>query len=641
MSRHHHRPKESPPSTLKVLSYVAFVWFAWGIFTRLDETEHLRPPPSLRNAAHAASNAAHYAQSAWNDGERVVEDGLRGAWDGYQGLQRSDSGVYSLSFPRAPPSSRNNYSSSSNWFSTVFSALGKLVTYVVIYPVIAIFNIASFIIHYLSVTFLMLLTTAYYLSWPLHQLASMILSTFTAPMNLFLALIRFTEPLWTLAGGLLGAGATLGGTFAWLGNKAERRIYVAHEERQERRRVDQLEREIERREIELARERERADEQERRNRSLQLAGLHRRRQQQQQQQHRIPLPVRRAYPPPKSLFAVLVDKVFGTHRTLQEEYEEYYADLAVLEPPGKAQVIAWDAGAEEEERQHAALAYAVATAGGSRLLIAPSVESGLKKRTRRAGRVPVRVQSMVVQHQDRGHRGYIDGEEEDEYIPEIHHHLQDDSLPPVHTPPTDGLPPTPRRVVRARQPHPQQQPFMTFPTGNLVRAGGTRIRGASASNGGQGRRISFVDDQLRAPEEEPVEGEVFGYPDDDDDGEELDHDEDAQDHDQDADAHVNTATSNIHLHFHNNVPSTSAPAPRRKRTLRFQEDDEHTAREPSISDHAHHDPGDKYGTPFKRSSTRLGKQAMHAFEVDENESRAVEGPGGCCLAREMGCVVVW
>lgn len=623
MSRHHHRPKESPPSTLKVLSYVAFVWFAWGIFTRLDETEHLRPPPSLRNAAHVASNAARYAHEAWSDGERVVDD-VRGAWDG---LQRSDSGVYSLSFPRGTTSSRD-YATSSNWFSTVFSVLGKLVTYVVIYPVIAIFNITSFIIHYLSMTFLMLLTSAYYLSWPLHQLVSMILSTFTAPMHLLLALIRFTEPLWTLAGGLLGAGATLGGTFAWLGNKVERRVYVAHEEREERRRVEELEREIAQREVELARERERADEQERRNRSLQLAGLHRRRL------HRVPAAVRRAHPPPRSLFAVLVDKVFGTHRTLQDEYDEYYADLAVLEPAGgQAQVVAWDAGAEEEERQRAAaLAYAVAMAGGSRLLITPAVDSGLKRRTRRVGR-PVRVPG-VVHHQDRAHRGYIDGEEE-EYIPDIHHHLHDDSLPPVHTPPTDGLPPTPRRVGRTRQPVPQQQqPFMTFPTGNLVRAGGTRVRGASASAGGQGRRISFVDDHLRASDdEEPVEGEVFGYPDDVDDGEGLD---DAHDHDQEPDPHVNTATSNIHLHFHNNAPSPSTTAPRRKRTLRFQEDDNLTARDPPTLDPAHHDPGDKFGTPFKRSSTRLGKQAKHAFEVDGNESRDGEGSTGMLFPQGDG-----
>lgn len=454
-------------------------------------------------------------------------------------------------------------------------------------------------------TFLMLLTSAYYLSWPLHQLFGTIFSTLTAPLNLLLALVRFTEPLWSLAGGLLGAGATLGGTFAWLGNKVERRVYIAHEERAERRRVEELEREVERREEELARERERADEQERWSRALMVAGAAQRRR------TRLPVPPGQGQ---KSLFAVLLRKVFGTHKTLQEEYEEYYADLAVLEPE-QGQIVAWDVEAEQEERHHhPASAY---TVGGSRLLIAPA-DPGIKKRARRAGRGPARVQQPMVLHHppDRGHRVLNDRPEQDGYIPDLHHHPDDDSLPSVHTPPTDGLPPTPRRVVRARQPHLPQQPFMTFPTG-IVRPVGTRVRGASVG-GGQGRRITFADGLRTGEEDEPVEGEVFGYPDNVE--EESDRSEDPQDRDEDA--RLAAGTSNIHLHFHHGAASKStSTSGRRKRTLRFQEDD-HTARDFISLDQAYHDPGDKYGTPFKRSSTRVERQAKQAFDGDGNGMQA-------------------
>jgi hypothetical protein len=137
--------------------------------------------------------------------------------------------------------------------------------------------------------------------------------------------------------------------------------------------------------------------------------------------------------------------------------------------------------------------------------------------------------------------------------------------------------------------------------------------------------------RARHEEDEPVEGEVFGL-DDDEEGA-VDDEDVPQDPEGDAQPPA------IHLHFHNNVPSNpvataSSPAStRRKRTLRFQDDPdrEHTPAPatPAGPDHL----GDKYGTPFKRSSTRLGKQAKHAFE-DGREGD--DGPAGMLFGHGDG-----
>ncbi|KAJ9121750.1 hypothetical protein QFC22_002371 [Naganishia vaughanmartiniae] len=687
--RHRHRsPEPQPPSTLKVLSYVAFVWFAWGIFTRLDETDHLRPPAPLRQAAHAASSAAHYAGSALHQGERAVEngyDGLRGAWDDYQGLQKSDNGIYSLSFPKSSISDHVYRSQGSNirgWFGTIIYGISKTITYLIIYPSIILFNIASFLLHYISVTFLMLLTTAYYVAYPLHQILNMVFSTFTAPMGLVWALFRWTEPLWTLFGGLLGVGATMGGGFAWIAKKMEREVYLRNEEKQEQERVQLLEWEIEQREMELERERRRADEQEKKNLLLQLQGV--------RNTYRSPLVV----PPTRNIIAALFDKVVGRNVSFQDRVDEYYADMELLEPPYGAVKphTPWqidppkhhhrsrfteevDSG-EEEERE---LLFRASV--GQRMLLAPAESGSLKKRIRhtlingdrgsyfspsrqtaRHQVHPVPSQQILHQHHHyrfaagpsnppplQQHSGRIDSQLR---------HGRGDPLPAMHIPPVEGLPPTPHAVSPTRS---NRQPFMTFPAGNLVRAGMPRTHGRGreeqlAGNGlgkNSTRRISFADvdeDALARVEveQEPVEGEMFGLAhDDDDDDDDLEGEEDSltaapEEPDEtneraSADTHEDqmvdaehspsgTMPPSIHLHFHNQ-PATSMSGPngavdRRKRTLRFQEATSSAPADtmsPLGTDYAG-EPGldlqDKYGTPFKRSSARVGKQLKHAFEQE-------------------------
>lgn len=685
--RHRHRsPEPQPPSTLKVLSYVAFVWFAWGIFTRLDETEHLRPPASLRQAAHAASSAAHYAGSALHQGERAVEhgyDGLRGAWDDYQGLQKSDNGVYSLSFPRSSiPDQlyRSQGSSRRGWFGTIFYGISKLVTYLIIYPFIVLFNIASFLLHYISVTFLMLLTTAYYVAWPLHQILNMVFSTFTAPMSIVWALFRWTEPLWTLFGGLLGVGATMGGGFAWIAKKMEREVYRRNEEHLERERVRQLEWEIEQREIELEKERRRADEQEKKNLLLQLQGV--------RHTYRSP----HVAPPTRNLIGALIDKVVGRNVSFHDQVDEYYADMELLEPPYSAVKphTAWqieppvhhhrarfieelDSG-DEDERE-----LLLRTGMGQRMFLAPSETTGsLKKRTRHISANGDRGSYVNQSRQHARHQAYPIPSQQ---ILHQHHHYRfsgnlpisnpppsqqqgrrpdsrlghgsGDSLPAMHTPPIDGLPPTPHAVPPA---HTNRQPFMTFPAGNLVRAGmpRTRARGHEEQQGGDRsgksstRRISFadVDEEALAREEveqEPVEGEMFGLSDEEDD---LEGEEESltaapdelhvtnerppvgTHQDRRADAQqspTGTMPQSIHLYFHNqstaSANTTQGPN-RRQRTLRFQEAASSVPTDttsPPATDYAG-EPGldlqDKYGTPFKRSSARVGKQLKRAFEQE-------------------------
>lgn len=605
------------------LSYVALLWIAWGIFTRIDETEHLRPPASLRNAAHVASHAAHYAQSALHDGERGVEDGLRGAWDGYEGMKRSDDGVYSLAFPRTPTTTgHTGPEASRGWIATAFFGITKVFTYAIVYPSIAIFNAASFILHYLSITFFMFLTSAYYLSWPLHQLLSTILGTLSAPLSLLTALIRYTEPLWTLAGGLIGASATLGGAFAWIGNKADVRIQEVHEHRIERQRLEALERE-------LARERERADEQERRARAMAAAAA----DAAMYPGRRIPARVE-----PRSLLSVIVDKVFG-RVSVQDEYEAYYADLELLEPRALAQAVAWRNGqrfgegfgiGDEDERD--GIRYTVRA--GSRLMIA-SADPGSKRRHARrpSATRTVAVPQQVMHHHYRGPVRHAQQPLRGAYIPDLHHHIQDDALPAIHTPPMDGLPPTPRKSLNSAG-YAGQAPFMTFPTGSLVRGGrGGADRAASSG----GRRIMFEDEVERIAREEvenePVEGEVFGLEDDDEE-DVMAGDGNVQtfDHDHDQDDVPPAGPSSLHIHYHHNPPS--ATSNRRKRSLRFDESQGAPTFSGGAIDHAHL--GDKYGTPFKRSSARAVRGAQQAFEGGEQVEDGEDGPAGVLFGQGVG-----
>jgi hypothetical protein len=208
---------------------------------------------------------------------------------------------------------------------------------------------------------------------------------------------------------------------------------------------------------------------------------------------------------------------------------------------------------------------------------------------------------------------------------------------------------------------------MTFPAGNLVRAGMPRARGRGneeqrAGNGAgknSTRRISFadVDEEELARnevEQEPVEGEMFGLSDDDHDleGEEdsltaAPDDLEGTDERTHVDAHEDqmadaenlpsgTMPPSIHLHFHNqSTASTSTPdrADRRKRTLRFQEATSSAPTDTTslpVTDYAR-EPGldlqDKYGTPFKRSSARVGKHLKRAFEQEPNSGRESSGSG--------------
>lgn len=502
------------------------------------------------------------------------------------------------------------------WFATLLFGITKLFTYTIVYPSIAIFNAASFILHYLSITFFMLLTSAYYLSWPLHQLLSTILGGFTAPLTLITALIRYTQPLWSLAGGLIGASATLGGAFAWLGNKADARIQEAQEHRRERERLEALERELER-------ERQRADEQERRARQLQVRAI-----------AASTYPGRRLPPPPepRSLLSALVDKLCG-RVSLQEEYEAYIADLELMEPLALAQAVAWNGGArygealgsgDEEERE--TMAYAMRA--GSRLMIAEA-DTGLKRRHgRRASATRTIVVPQQVMHQQyRAPARHVQHPIRGAYIPDLHHHIQDDALPPVHTPPTDGLPPTPRR--NRNQPYASQAPFMTFPTGNLR----TRRGGADRQGSNGGRRIMFEDEVGRIAreevEDEPVEGEVFGLSDDED---ELMQDGEGsltRGHEEHDDA-PQAGPSSLHIHFHNNPPS--ATTNRSKRNLRFDESHSRPTLSTTI-DHAHLE--EKYDTPFKRSSARNVRGAKEVFEGDEQgQEGGGDGPAGMLFGRE-------
>ncbi|KAJ9102563.1 hypothetical protein QFC21_002964 [Naganishia friedmannii] len=684
--RHRHRSQEpQPPSTLKVLSYVAFVWFAWGIFTRLDETEHLRPPASLRQAAHAASSAAHYAGSALHQGERAVEhgyDGLRGAWDDYQGLQKSDNGIYSLSFPKSSiPDQvyRSQGSSRRGWFGTIIYGISRIITYLVIYPFILLFNIVSFLLHYISVTFLMLLTTAYYVAWPLHQILNMVFSTLTAPMGIVWALFRWTEPLWTLFGGLLGVGATMGGGFGWIAKKMEREVYRRNEEKQEQERVRQLEWEIEQREIELERERRRADEQEKKNLLLQLQGA--------RHTYRSP----HVIPPTRNLIGALIDKVVGRNVSFQDEVDEYYADMELLEPPYSAGKLhtPWQIDApvhhhrtrfteeldsgDEDERE-----LLLRASMGQRMLIAPSESGSFKKRIRQTPIIGDRGSHFAQPRQQARHQA---NSIPNQQILHQHHHYRfasgssnppplqqqsrridsnlghgrGDPLPAMYAPPVDGLPPTPHAVPAT---HANRQPFMTFPAGNLVRAGMPRARGRGREDhlGGSGvgknsaRRISFadVDEEALAREEverEPVEGEIFGLSDDDNDveGEEegltgVAHGLDEANERMPVDTHEDqmadadhsqsgTMPPSIHLHFHNQPTAstnTANGASRGKRTLRFHEATNKYAGEPGL------DLQDKYGTPFKRSSARVGKELKRAFEQEANltHTTSESGPTG-------------
>ncbi|KAJ9111733.1 hypothetical protein QFC19_001094 [Naganishia cerealis] len=666
---------------------------------QIDETEHLRPPASLQQAAQAASSAAQYAGSALHQGERAMEhgyDGLMGAWDGYQGLQRSDNGVYSLSFPKSSiPEQvyRSQGTRARGWFGTIVYGLSKMVTYFIIYPFIVLFNTTSFLLHYISVTFLMLLTTAYYVTWPLHQIFNMVFSTFTAPMGIVWALFRWTEPLWTLFGGLLGVGATMGGSFAWIAKKMEREVYRRNEEQQEKERVRQLEWEVEQREIELERERQRADEQEKRNLVLQLQGV------------RHPYRSQPVLPLSRSLIGVVIDKIFGRNISLQDEFDEYYADMELLEPSfgtarSHAQLSSWDVdqpmlnaryadeldSGDEDERELLLRANI-----GQRPLLAPSESGSLKKRLRHMSANGERDSHFAQsRHQAKHHAHPVT-----QHPPVLlhHHHYRfspgqahlhpslpqqqsrkvnskvfhekGDALSAMHTPPIDGLPPTPQAIPT---PHAFRQPFMTFPAGNLVRTGTSRTRskdhehqaGGVVSSGtkNSSRRISFADIDEEAlarkeVEQQPVEGEIFGLSDDADN---QDGDEEASltgtldDVDETngmasvgaggahmADAEVSPSgimSPSIHLHFHNESAASTNPvsgANPRKRRLRFQEiENDASSNLQPTTDHVRNSGvnlEDKYGTPFKRSSARLGKQIKRALEQEASLGQEAGGMG--------------
>ncbi|GHJ87799.1 hypothetical protein NliqN6_4201 [Naganishia liquefaciens] len=531
--RHRHTQEPQPPSTLKVLSYVALVWAAWGIFTRIDETDHLRPPETLR---HAASTAAHVAHDALYEGERAIGR----AWDGYEGLRRSNGGVYSLAFPPVSSSSIGRAQmpedARGGWLAMVGGGMRTLITYGIVYPAIALFNAAAFALHYLSITFLMLLTSAYYLAYPLQQLAISIASTLFAPLTCLASLVRYTQPLWSLTASLLTTSATLGTAFALLGRKADARIHAAHAQRLEREKVEQLEREV-------AAERARADEQERRARELLQQRMisevrhHRRHHMAGRFAPANGSPKPPPPPPPQSLLSALIDKLCG-RVSLQEEYAAYVADLALLEP-GSAQGFAgaWrepyasvagvGSGDDDEE------AYAVPA--GPRLMIAPA-DGHLKRRHVRRSENPRQVTPHVVRPPTR-HAPARPATRETS-IPDMH--LQP---PHTHIRPDDGLPTR---------------------TGRRIDSSGIRATGASGipeqARRAGGRRIMW-EDQVARQVEDPIEREVFGVSDDDGwgggNGDEEENGELADDNDNDDERAPprKTVPSSLHIHIHNSPSS--------------------------------------------------------------------------------------
>lgn len=461
-----------------------------------------------------------------------------------------------------------------------FIGMTKIVTYAIVYPSIALFNAAAFVLHYLSITFVMLLGSAYYLAYPLQQLVTSIITTFTSPLYVLASLIRYTQPLWNLAASLISTSAALGTAFAFLSRKSDARIHAAHAQRLERERVQMLEREV-------ARARQRADEQERRarlgeQRAMAAAAAATATAERYPPHHR--------HPPSQSLLSAFVDKLCG-RVSPQEEYAAYVADLELLETRDRWQnPYGGGIGSGDEDD----VAYA---SPGRRLMIAPPDVNPKRRHGRRASAS----RFTLVGHQQATHphhhasRAPVRHAQErgrDAYIPNLHHHAADDALPPLHTPPVDGLPPTPGRSIQSFA------PSTSVPSVNLVRA--RRV--------GSGKRIMW-EDPIAREVEEPVEGEVFGMS---DDVEEEDAERALQMHD---DERSPSGPSSLHIHFHNN-PSASL---RRNRTLRF----DGSGLDPSgeiIVDRAQL--GHKDGTPFKRSSARAARGASGGEEGEAGKGSA-------------------
>lgn len=456
-------------------------------------------------------------------------------------------------------------------------AMTKIVTYAIVYPCIALFNAAAFVLHYLSITFVMLLGSAYYLAYPLQQLVTSIITTFTSPLYVLASLIRYTQPLWNLAASLIGTSATLGTAFAFLSRKADAQVHAAHAQRLERERVEMLEREV-------ARARQNADE---RERAAQLARRRAVAAARSPRHHR--------HPPSQSLLSALVDKLCG-RVSPQEEYAAYVADLQLLETRQGWRDPYY--GGEIRSGDEDDVAYAGLV---ERLMIAPPDVNP----KRRHGRRSAASRGTLVEQQHQQHRPFrAPGRHahdrpitRDTYIPNLHHHA-DDALPPVHTPPVDGLPPTPGRSIKSFA------PSTPVPSVNLVRA--RRV--------GSGKRIMW-EDQIARQVDEPVEGEVFGISDDE---EEEDAERTLQMHD---DERSPSGPSSLHIHFHNN-PSLSS---RRQRTIRFNESGIAPSGSTSV-DQAQF--GHMDGTPFRRSLARAasgaseGEQGRAGIVIASQERRA-------------------
>ncbi len=240
---------------------ISTVYLGYGLFTRSDEHEHLGDSaakvihygqdylhdhaPRLNHALHEGAQGVRHAMGTMEGG--MTANGNQAGGGHY--LNRNDQGVYHLSFPSN--SRRKGEEGHTNIFLLI---LYRSFSFLIVYPIFIIFNILSYSLHYVSVTLILLLWTAYYLTLPLTSFISLLSNTFLAgPASIIWGIAKFFQPLAGLLGGLMGIGAAVGGLAAWFGKMLERGIYKRAGEREEREaRKREQEQEQEEREVHQA-----------------------------------------------------------------------------------------------------------------------------------------------------------------------------------------------------------------------------------------------------------------------------------------------------------------------------------------------------------------------------------------------------
>lgn len=193
-----------------VLLYVLGLYLAYNILTRADDIE-----TALSHAGASMYDRAHLPAT--------VATSIANQSGAYPSFHTSNNGMYTLSFP-----SQSTFAHS----SLILYILGRLMTYVLIYPSVLIFNTLSFCLHYISVTLVLALYATHYLFLPFTETFFLLGRTFfVAPGRIAMSIARLFYPAYVLLGGLVGIGTSLGLCAGWVGRKVEKAIYAHSDEK--------------------------------------------------------------------------------------------------------------------------------------------------------------------------------------------------------------------------------------------------------------------------------------------------------------------------------------------------------------------------------------------------------------------------